>query len=155
MCLDSSLYLWLPGRLKIGSVSLLGSSVRTLMYAVNLDMDNSLKWVIFKHSKRADKKRCTVEVRWGIFSENLTDFIPMKAPSHLASSSRRYFGTRSLNRENSEEIANYRSLFCISSAYFHFSNYRSLFCKSLAYFHFANCRFLEICNLRNLHYVRG
>ena len=77
------------------------------MYVVNLDMDNSLKWVIFKHSKRADKKRCTVEVRWGIFNENLTDFIPMKAPSHLASSSRRYFGTRSLNRENSEEIANY------------------------------------------------
>ena len=51
-----------------------------------------------------------------------TDFIPMKAPSHLASSSRRYFGTRSLNRENSEEIANYRSLFCISSAYFHLSD---------------------------------
>ena len=29
-------------------------------------------------------------------------FFPMKAPSHLTSSSRRYFGTRSLNRENSE-----------------------------------------------------
>ena len=28
----------------------------------------------FWHSKRADNKRCTVEVRWGIFLENLTIF---------------------------------------------------------------------------------
>ena len=31
-------------------------------YVVNLDMDNSLKWVFFKHGKRSDNKRYTAEV---------------------------------------------------------------------------------------------
>ena len=61
ICLDFSLDLWLPGRLKIGFFA--SRIKRSDSSVVNLDMDNSLKWVIFKHSKRADKKRCTVEVR--------------------------------------------------------------------------------------------
>ena len=33
----------------------------------------------FQHSKRSDSKRCTVEVRWGCFIENLTIFFFLRA----------------------------------------------------------------------------
>ena len=33
----------------------------------------------FQHSKRSDSKRCTVEVRRGIFIENLTVFLFLRA----------------------------------------------------------------------------
>ena len=37
----------------------------------------------FQHSKRSDSKRCTVEVRLGIFIENLTVFlIPKSGRKH-------------------------------------------------------------------------
>ena len=47
-----------------------------MFYVVNLEMDNSQK-VIFKkviNYRRSDNKLCAVEVRWGIFIENLTYF---------------------------------------------------------------------------------
>ena len=47
-----------------------------MFYAVKLEMDNSQK-VLFKkviNYGRSDNKRCDIEVRWGIFIENLTYF---------------------------------------------------------------------------------
>ena len=47
-----------------------------MFYVVNLEMDNSQK-VLFKkviNYRRSDNKLCAVEVRWGIFIENLTYF---------------------------------------------------------------------------------
>ena len=44
------------------------------MYVVNLEMDNSPKMGFFQHSKWSDNKRCTMEVRFGIFIENLIVF---------------------------------------------------------------------------------
>ena len=41
----------------------------SLMYVVNLEMDNSPKMGFFQHSKWSDNKGCTVEVRLGIFIE--------------------------------------------------------------------------------------
>ena len=46
----------------------------SLMYVVNLEMDNSPKMGFFQHSKWSDYKRCTMEVRFGIFIENLIVF---------------------------------------------------------------------------------
>ena len=37
----------------------------------------------FEHSKRSDSKRCTVEVRWGIFIENLTVFFIPESETDL------------------------------------------------------------------------
>ena len=54
MCLDSTLDLWQPGHFECAALG--------FFYAVNLDMDNSLKWVFFKHGKRSDNKRYTAEV---------------------------------------------------------------------------------------------
>ena len=51
-----------------------------MFYVVNLEMDNSQKQkqkVLFKkviNYRRSDNKLCAVEVRWGIFIENLTYF---------------------------------------------------------------------------------
>ena len=47
-----------------------------MFYVVNLEMDNSQK-VLFKkviNYRRSDNKLSAVEVRWGIFIENLTYF---------------------------------------------------------------------------------
>ena len=44
----------------------------------------------FQHSKRSDSKRCTVEVRWDIFIENLTVFF-------IPKSGRKYSHTNSYN----------------------------------------------------------
>ena len=47
-----------------------------MFYVVKLEMDNSQK-VLFKkviNYGRSDNKWCGVEVRWGIFIENLTYF---------------------------------------------------------------------------------
>ena len=46
----------------------------SLMYVVNLEMDNSPKMGFFQNSKWSDNKRCTVEVRLGISIENLIVF---------------------------------------------------------------------------------
>ena len=44
----------------------------------------------FQHKKGSGNKRCTVEVRWGIFIENLTYFF-------IAESGRKYFHKNSYN----------------------------------------------------------
>ena len=48
----------------------------SLMYVVNLEMDNSPKMGFFQHSKWSDNKGCTVEVGLGIFIECWLYFIP-------------------------------------------------------------------------------
>ena len=45
------------------------------MYVENLEIDNSLKMGSLQRGKRSDSKQRTLEVRWGIFCENLTYFI--------------------------------------------------------------------------------
>ena len=46
-----------------------------LMYVENLEIDNSLKNSCFHQSKRPDNKWYAVELRWGIFTENLKYFL--------------------------------------------------------------------------------
>ena len=46
-----------------------------LMYVLNLKIGNPrAKMGILHRSKRSDNKQCSVEVKWGIFCENLTYF---------------------------------------------------------------------------------
>ena len=66
ICLDS----WPPSHFEHGffcfSDHTFGNGVCSLVIllgVVNLEMDNSLKWPLFKKSKLSDNKRCTVEVK--------------------------------------------------------------------------------------------
>ena len=44
------------------------------MYVLNLEIGNPRAKMGIHRSKRSDNKQCSVEVKWGIFCENLTYF---------------------------------------------------------------------------------
>ena len=80
MCWDSALDLWSSGHFELGFFFISDRAFGNGVCSPGLLLCSKPRdgWLAkigsFQHSNRSDNKRCTVEVRWGIFIENLTVF---------------------------------------------------------------------------------